>query len=278
MLTSVVIPTRDVADQLLYTLFCLNLQLTSFDHFEVIVIDNGSTDDTQQKVAQFAANFSLRYVRFQRRLPFYRLVNEGVVQSRGSLVVFLASNMMVPREFIGTHMQAHLHDPRLVLLGLEAKRIYSVYDPRFSAKQHEECSSWLEQYPQIKRPHTPARILPLLEENQIASGLPFHLGLPCPEAERRLAIQRAYGSKLEDHHAPWTLFTTEHVSVPRETLLRTGLFQALIRTAMERDMGRKLWKNGLHFQFVDKLTVLKQERVLYPATLRPEGRKKRRSS
>ncbi|WP_246000692.1 glycosyltransferase family A protein [Brevibacillus panacihumi] len=119
MLTSVVIPTRDVADQLLYTLFCLNLQLTSFDDFEVIVIDNASTDDTQQKVAQFAANYSLRYVRFRRRLPFYRLVNEGVVQSRGSLVLFLASNLMVPREFIGTHMQAHLHDPKLALLGLD---------------------------------------------------------------------------------------------------------------------------------------------------------------
>jgi len=277
MLTSVVIPTRDVADQLLYTLFCLNLQLTSFDHFEVIVIDNASSDDTPQKIAQFGANYSLRYVRFRRRLPFYRLVNEGVVQSRGSLVLFLASNLMVPREFIGTHMQAHLHDPKLVLLGLDAKRIYSVYDPRFSTKQHAECSSWLEQYPQIKRPHTPTRILPLLEENQIASGLPFHLGMPCPEAERRLAIQRAYGSKLDDYHTPWTLFRTQHVSVPREALLREGPFQPLIRTGMERDMGRRLWKSGLHFQFVDKLTVLRQERVLHQATLRQQGYKKRRS-
>lgn len=262
MLASVVIPTRDIADQLLYTLFSLNLQLTPFEQFEVIIIDNASEDDTPQKVAHFAAHYPLRYIRFKRRLPFYRLVNEGISQSRGQIIIFLASNCMVPREFIGTHYQAHQHDSQLILLGLDTRRIYSVYDPRFTQQQHTECSMWLEQYPQIKRPHSPGRKLPLLEENQIASGLPFHLGLPCPEAQARLAVCRTYGAKLDGHHAPWMLFSTRHASLRRDGLLRQGSFKALPRIEMEREMARRLSNNGYHFQFEGKLILLKQECVL----------------
>jgi Glycosyl transferase family 2 len=277
MLTSVVIPTRDVADQLLYTLFSLNLQLTSYDQYEVIVIDNASADETPQKVAQFTANYPLRYVRFPKSQPFYHLVNEGIKKSSGQLIILLASNWMVPREFIGVHQQAHHHDRRLVLLGLDAKRIYSVYDPQFNQRQLAECNSWLEQYPQIKRPHSPVRKLPLLEENQIASGLPYHLGLPCPDAESRLAICRAYGSRLEGHPTPWTLLQTQHVSLLREDFFQHGLFKALPRVVMEREMAHRLLKNGFHFQFAGKLTLLKQERVLGQVPFRRSSKKNRRS-
>ncbi|EJL25574.1 hypothetical protein [Brevibacillus sp. BC25] len=42
MLTSMIIPVRDVAHQLLYTLFSLNLQVADFEQYEEIVLDNGS--------------------------------------------------------------------------------------------------------------------------------------------------------------------------------------------------------------------------------------------
>ncbi|UIO43379.1 glycosyltransferase family 2 protein [Brevibacillus brevis] len=45
MLTSVIIPVRDAAHQLLYTLFSLNLQFADFEKYEVIVLDNGSSSD-----------------------------------------------------------------------------------------------------------------------------------------------------------------------------------------------------------------------------------------
>ncbi|WP_157696828.1 glycosyltransferase family A protein [Brevibacillus formosus] len=45
MLTSVIIPVRDAAHQLLYTLFSLNLQFADFELYEVIVLDNSSSSD-----------------------------------------------------------------------------------------------------------------------------------------------------------------------------------------------------------------------------------------
>ncbi|AWX54421.1 MULTISPECIES: glycosyltransferase family A protein [Brevibacillus] len=45
MRTSVIIPVRDAAHQLLYTLFSLNLQFADFEKYEVIVLDNGSSSN-----------------------------------------------------------------------------------------------------------------------------------------------------------------------------------------------------------------------------------------
>ncbi|MGF9905417.1 glycosyltransferase family A protein [Brevibacillus porteri] len=53
MLTSVIIPVRDAAHQLLYTLFSLNLQFADFEKYEVIVLDNGSTNGLAEKLTGF---------------------------------------------------------------------------------------------------------------------------------------------------------------------------------------------------------------------------------
>lgn len=261
MLTSVVIPAKDADDQLLYTLFGFNLQFCAFEQFEVIVLDNASADETAEKLSRFTAHFPLNYVRLRKQKPLAYLLNSGIKLARGELIVFLASHMLVPRSFIGVHQQAHEKASQLVLLGQDRKRIYSVYEPGFTEIQHAECQLWLEQYPHIKRPHTLVKPIPLLEESQIVNELPFHIGLPCPMAQKRLAIREKYGPHLTRYRSPWALFDTHHVSLRKEHLLRAGLFKELPRIAMERDLAKRLVKNGCRFQLDDKLTVLRQESV-----------------
>ncbi|QDS36049.1 glycosyltransferase family 2 protein [Brevibacillus brevis] len=262
MLTSVIIPVRDAAHQLLYTLFSLNLQFADFEKYEVIVLDNCSTDGLAEKLAGFTAHYSLQVVRFRRRVSLARLFNTGIQQAKGELLIFVACNMMVPREFIGVHQQAHERVQDMILLGLCTKRIYSVYEPQFSASQHTECQKWLEQNPHIKRPHTLVKTIPLLEENQMANGQFAPIGLPCPVSLKRMSIREKYGAKLERYRSPWTMFSTQHVSLLREDARRAGAFRALPRIEMERDFAKRLLKIGCSFQFDEKLTLLKQERAI----------------
>lgn len=276
MLTSVVIPVRNAADQLLYTLFSLNLQFTDFDEYEVIVIDNASCDGLADRIERFHAHYPLQVVRFRKRMPYYYLLNTGLAKASGEVVILLSCNMIVPREFIGVHQQAHEHASELVLLGLGTRRIYSVYEPDFSPIQQQECREWLEQYPHIKRPHTHNTTVPLLEESQIAGGQLFHIGLPCPDAERRQAIRQKYGPRLVPHRSPWTLFQTQHVSSLRSTFLQAGGCKELTRVEMERDLAKRLWKKGCQFQFADKLTLIKQERAIRKAREQSRTRKNRR--
>jgi glycosyltransferase involved in cell wall biosynthesis len=59
---SVIIPTRNRADLLKLALLSLQSQTLSVDSFEVLVIDNGSTDNTKQVVASFQQQFgNIRY-------------------------------------------------------------------------------------------------------------------------------------------------------------------------------------------------------------------------
>ncbi|QRG68396.1 glycosyltransferase family 2 protein [Brevibacillus choshinensis] len=277
MLTSVVIPIRDAADQLLYTLFSLNLQFTAFEEFEVIVLDNASCDGVAERVERFDAHYPVRVIRFRRRMPYYHLINAGIARASGDLVILLSCNMMVPREFIGVHRHAHELSDKLVLLGLGTTRIYSVYEPDFSPIQQQECREWLELYPHIKRPHTMHSTVPLLEESQIVSGQLFHIGLPCPEAEKRQAIRQKYGPRLEQHRSPWTLFQTQHVSVLRENLLRAGGCKELPKLEMERDLAKRLLRKGCQFQFADKLTLIKQERAIRKVRAQSVSKKNRRA-
>lgn len=276
MLTSVVIPVRDAADQLLYTLFSFNLQFIAFEKFEVIVLDNASRDDVRDKIAEFAAHYPLRCLRFRRVLPLAQLLNTGVKQANGELIIFLSPAMIVPREFIGVHLHAHEKNQRLVLLGLGTRRIYSVYDPEFSPLQHAECREWLENYPYIKRPHTQSQLIRLLEESQIVSGQSAPISLPCPRAEKLLAIRQKYGAGLELYRSPWTLFSTQHVSLSRASLMKAGAFQELPRIQMERNMAKRLIKAGCSFQFDDKLTLLEQECVTRKVNQRNSFSKKNR--
>lgn len=236
MRTSVIIPVRDAAHQLLYTLFSLNLQFADFEKYEVIVLDNGSTDGLAEKLAGFTAHYSLQVVRFRRRVSLARLFNKGI-------------------------QQAHERVQNMILLGLCTRRIYSVYEPPFSASQHIECQKWLEQNPHIKRPHTLVKTIPLLEENQIANGQFAPISLPCPVAQKRMSIREKYGAKLERYRSPWTMFSTQHVSLLREDARRAGAFRELPRIEMERDFAKRLLKIGCSFQFDEKLTLLKQERA-----------------
>jgi glycosyltransferase involved in cell wall biosynthesis len=260
MFASVVIPTRNAVHRLLYTLTSLNFQYTPFEEFEVIVVDNASTDGLREKIKAFAAHFPLQYCRVSNPVTARQVLNAGIVRARGDVLILLGENMIVPRHFVGTHLQAHARRRRLILTGGPTKRVYSVYYPTFSRRQHEECHKWLEQYPQIKRPHTTAEIVPLLTEQQIATDLLTAIGLPGEDEEKREEVLRRYGHRLDRYHHPWTLFRTDHVSMERSACMDVGMFHkgpSSLRQ-LESDMGRRLRKAGYSFEMVDKLILLEQ--------------------
>jgi hypothetical protein len=272
MFTSIIIPTRNAVDRLQYTLYSLNLQYTSFDEFEVIVLDNASADGTAERLNRFSAHYPLSCHRTRRRLAHCQLLNEGITYAKGDVIILLGSDWIVPREFVGVHRQAHDQDDPSVLLGGNIRRIYSVYYPKFSHAQHVECQAWLEHYPQIKRPHTFSEVVPLLEEWQMHSGLPFLVALPGLDEEKWLARRSTYGARLERSPSPSAQFVTEHVSFPRSAVRITGGFPALPRREMEQAMGKRLLTTGYRFLCADKLTLLRQEHPPAPAP----GRKTKR--
>lgn len=103
---SVIIPTYNRARNLA---FCLE-SLTWQDEkaFEVIICDDGSSDNTREVAQSFKDRLNLSY-RYQEDLGFRAAEarNLGLQAARGKLLIFLDSDIVVPPAFVRTHAATH---------------------------------------------------------------------------------------------------------------------------------------------------------------------------
>lgn len=111
---SVVIATRDRAAYLQHALLSLQAQRGA-PPFEIVVVDNGSSDGTRDLVEQFARGFeSLHYVGWP--LPNRgQARNRGVSVAAGRYLLFCDDDVELPEGWLAAHAAAHADAaPRVV--------------------------------------------------------------------------------------------------------------------------------------------------------------------
>ncbi len=109
---------------LAFTRLCVASVLanTDYPNYELILIDNGSTDGSAEELRQLASQYPhLRAILNQSNLGFGPGNNQGLAIARGELLVLLNSNTMVPRGWL-SRLAQHLADPRLGLIGPATNR------------------------------------------------------------------------------------------------------------------------------------------------------------
>ncbi len=86
--------------------------------FEVVVVDNASTDDTKAVVERMAARvpFALRYT-FEPEPNRGKARNRGIALAQGSLIVFCDDDVFAPPGFLAAHDAAHHASGNLVVNG-----------------------------------------------------------------------------------------------------------------------------------------------------------------
>ncbi|SMB96660.1 Glycosyltransferase, GT2 family [Thermanaeromonas toyohensis ToBE] len=93
MLVSVVIP---VCGNLELTRLCLEtLEVFTRPEHEVVVVDNGSADGTEEFLAEAAEAGKIRLIRHERNLGFAKAVNDGIAVARGRYVVVLNNDVIL---------------------------------------------------------------------------------------------------------------------------------------------------------------------------------------
>ncbi len=113
---SVVMPTFNRADAIGLTLQCLGQQSLPPGQFEVIVVDDGSRDGTDQIVAAQSAPFRLAYCRQENR-GAAAARNLGVEQARAELMVFLDSDVITTPSFLEQHAENHVGRVKHLVIG-----------------------------------------------------------------------------------------------------------------------------------------------------------------
>ncbi|NLY56786.1 MAG: glycosyltransferase [Firmicutes bacterium] len=115
-IASIVIPTFNRRPILEKCLRSLLVQDCPANHFEVVIIDDGSTDGTDRMVAELALPEHFRYLP-QPNQGRSRARNNGIKAARGEIIIFLDSDMVVTPSFVSAHIAAHQADPKLVVHG-----------------------------------------------------------------------------------------------------------------------------------------------------------------
>jgi glucosyl-dolichyl phosphate glucuronosyltransferase len=99
-IVSIIVCTRNRAELLRENLKSLSVQSANSNNFEVIVVDNGSTDQTREVIQRFASqNDNIRRV-LEPRVGLSHARNRGCKEAKSDWLVYLDDDTMAPKNYV----------------------------------------------------------------------------------------------------------------------------------------------------------------------------------
>lgn len=220
---SVVVPTYNRAELLRRTLDALSRQSVPKTSFEVLVVDDGSSDHTAEVAESYRHRLSLRY--FFQPDEGWRVAkarNVGIAQAAGEVCVFIDSGVMPHSGCLRAYLDAHRQaaGPVAVLgyvYGFDADpatapmaRTDDFADPDASIELVRHSGDW---------------------------------------ADSREPFYAQNGDSFDELAAPWVFYWTCNASAPTDRLRDLGGFDEQFRSwgGEDIDLGYRLYLAGIRF-------------------------------
>ncbi len=120
---AVIIPTFNRQSTLKDCIDALLAQDLEISAYEIIVVDDGSTDGTSEMVRAFSHYPNFRYIRQDNAGPATAR-NAGAKLAEGKLLLFLDDDVIASKSLLRSHVDAHNKDNNTAVLG------YTPFDPK----------------------------------------------------------------------------------------------------------------------------------------------------
>jgi len=112
----VVIPCYNAARTLPQALMALNSQTVPLPQFEVIVVDDGSTDGSQETVNRLNLSYDCRVLQQQNR-GAAAARNVGAIATQADVLLFMDADIVASRQLLAEHLAAHRAHRRALVVG-----------------------------------------------------------------------------------------------------------------------------------------------------------------
>jgi glycosyltransferase involved in cell wall biosynthesis len=217
---SVIIPTYDRRNELRQTLETLSAQEFPAKEFEVIVADDGSSDDTAEVAASFDGPLRIKY-HFQENLGYRAGAarNAGARLAAAPVLAFLDSGTLAGPGFVGGHLAAHSEQGRRAVLG---------YCFAYNAFREKK---WV--------PESFGKV-------SLAELVRLNAGEPEFNDIRHRDLRRARFDPMK-LASPWTQFFTMNCSVRAADFWAVGGFDEIFRSwgVEDIELGYRLYHDGV---------------------------------
>lgn len=235
---SIIIPTFNKRQRLVLTLEAFNNQNISLDSFEVIIIDDGSTDGTKEMLENFKSKYYLQYA-YQKNQGRSVARNTGIQMSKGDIIIFCDDDLIVENNFVEEHLKEHATNPNCVVHG----RIYNLSYLKFFK---DPISG--ELYPGLESEKISKEFIQqyLLTKEDLIS-------LDRVRKQKKLTFfEKLIYSTFENEKVDfqWLSFTGGNVSCSKKLLIEAGLFDESFGKKWgceDLELGYRLHQMGISF-------------------------------
>ena len=104
---SIIVASYNRKNVLARCLSCLTTQTYSNEKYEIIVVDDGSTDGTANMLEELTFPCRFLPLILPHNIGLAAAHNVGIAHAVGEIVIFIDSDIFVPRQFIAEHMRFH---------------------------------------------------------------------------------------------------------------------------------------------------------------------------
>lgn len=264
---SVIMPTYNRKDLIELSLYSFNSQEYPVNKFEVIVIDDGSNDNTYNMLKSLKVNYNLKLLRNEKNYGAAFARNQGIGIASGNIIIFSDSDFIVPKNFISGHLKYHETYLNTAVCALISwKKVFSVYYSKFDSMQKSEF-----QYARINRPKFNNRLINIGFNYENNSKILFKndikyinkLSYIPSWSEGFLGKTiKTFGMTLEKFQYPWVFFGTGNASIRKKHIIDAGGFDTTLLREEDWDLGYRLYKKGIKFICALELESSHQEHVI----------------
>lgn len=239
MKASVIVPTYNKLSRLRLFLESMKGQNCSKTEFEVVLVNDGSSDQTKEFLDQYEYEVPCKVVHINNSgRAFAR--NRGIVESEGDILIFCDDDMILPPDYVSSHIKEQESIHGSVVHGCIYSLSYLKYfqDPTIGVQYDNGiCTNKYLLMHCID-----------LEDIRVRFDTKFR-------KERKKDIMetfvvQTFQNKSSDYY--WVSLNGGNVSVPRDWIIEAGMFEERFGKQWggeDIELGYRLYKQGRSFVY-----------------------------